>query len=163
MANTYTQIHIQAIFSVLNRECLILPYWKAELYKYITGIIQKNNHKLLAINGMPDHIHIMLGLRPSQSISDLLQDIKGSSSKWINEKHFVPGKFSWQSGFGAFSYGRKDIQKILQYINEQKFHHKKRSFINEYMDILNEFGIKYDDRYIFKPLNGNYFVPDGTK
>jgi putative transposase len=101
MANTYTQIHIQAVFTVQNRECIISDKWKDELYKYITGIIQNNHHKLLSINGMPDHIHILFGLRPNQSLSELLLDIKGSSSKWINERKFVNGKFSWQEGFGA--------------------------------------------------------------
>jgi putative transposase len=98
MANTYTQIHIQAVFTVQDRDSIILNDWKDDLYKYITGIMQNNKHKLLAINGMPDHIHILFGLRPAQSLSDLMQDIKGSSSKWINEKRFVRGKFTWQEG-----------------------------------------------------------------
>jgi REP element-mobilizing transposase RayT len=103
MPNTYTQIHIQAVFSVQNRNCIITQIWKDDLYKYISGIIRNNGHKLLSINGMPDHIHLLIGLRPTQSISDLLQDIKGNSSKWINEKHLVTGRFSWQEGYGAFS------------------------------------------------------------
>ena len=103
MANTYTQIHIHAVFSVQNRSCIIQRRWKEELYKYITGIIKNNKHKPLVINGMPDHIHVLFGLRPAQSISDLLQDIKGGSSKWINERKLVKGRFSWQEGYGAFS------------------------------------------------------------
>ena len=106
MANTYTQIHIQYVFSVQNRDCIIAKSWREELYKYITGIIQKNNHKLLAINGMPDHIHVLVGLRLAQSIADLMQDVKGYSSKWINDKKYVRGKFSWQEGYGAFSYSK---------------------------------------------------------
>ena len=126
MANTYTQIHIQAVFTVQNRECIIGNIWKDELHKYITGIVQNNNHKLLSINGMPDHIHILFGLRPSQSLSDLMQDIKGSSSKWINEKKFVHGKFSWQDGYGAFSYSKSEVSNVIGYINNQQLHHKKK-------------------------------------
>jgi len=103
MANTYTQIHIQIVFAVQNRESVIQNKWKEELYKYITGNVQDDKHKLLAINGMPDHINILIGYRPAQSLPDLMQDVKGSSSKWINEKRFVPGRLSWQEGYGAFS------------------------------------------------------------
>lgn len=152
MANTYTQIHIQVIFSVQNRYCLISDKWKDELYQYITGVVRNNNHKLLAINGMPDHIHIMIGLRPSQSISDLMQDIKGNSSKWINEKRYVKGRFSWQEGYGAFSYSRSDVSRVIQYINDQLIHHRKKDFDHEYKELLDEFGIEYDERYIFKKV-----------
>jgi putative transposase len=100
MANTYTQIHIQAIFAVQNRQSLIQKEWREELYKYITGIVQNNNHKVLQINGMPDHIHLFFGMRPSQSLSDLMKVVKGDSSEWINKKKFTKGKFSWQSGYG---------------------------------------------------------------
>ena len=113
MANTYTQIHIQAVFSVQNRECIIQNTWKDELYKYITGIIQNNDHKLLAINGMPDHVHILFGLRPSQSVSDLMQDIKGSSSKWINENKISKGGFKWQEGYGAFAYNKAQLKNVI--------------------------------------------------
>ncbi len=109
MANTYTQIHIQVVFAVQNRQSLIKNEWKDELYKYITGIIQNHNHKLLQINGMPDHIHILFGMRPKQSLSDLMKQVKQDSSKWINSKGFVNGKFSWQAGFGAFSYAKNLI------------------------------------------------------
>ncbi len=162
MANTYTQIHIQAVFTVQDRDSIILKNWKDDLYKYITGIIQNNKHKLLAINGMPDHIHILFGLRPSQSLSDLMQDIKGSSSKWINEKRFVRGKFSWQEGYGAFSYAKTDLPNIIRYIQHQQKHHKRKTFLEEYMDLLKEFCIEYDDRFVFKPVEIDYIVPDGT-
>ena len=132
---------------------------KDELYKYITGIVQNNKHKMLAINGMPDHVHILFGFRPSQSLSDLMQD-KGSSSKWINEKRFIKGKFSWQEGYGAFSYSKSDLPNVIQYIKSQEEHHKKRSFIEEYEDQLKEFEIDYDERFVFKPVD--YIVPDGT-
>jgi len=152
MANIYTQIHIQIIFTIQNRECLIQDKWKTELYKYIGGIINANGHKLIVINGMPDHIHILLGLRPSQSISELLQDIKGDSSKWINNKRFIKGRFSWQEGFGAFSYGKSQLSDVIKYINTQEEHHKKRSFIEEYRYLLHLFDVEYDERYIFKPI-----------
>ena len=160
MANTYTQIHIQAVFVVQNRNCIIQRGWKDELYKYITGIVQNNKHKMLAINGMPDHVHILFGFRPSQSLADLMQDIKGSSSKWINEKRFIKAKFSWQEGYGAFSYSKSDLPNVIQYIKNQEEHHEKRSFIEEYEDLLKEFEIDYDERFVFKPVD--YIVPDGT-
>lgn len=162
MANTYTQIHIQAVFSVQNRECIILNSWKDELYKYITGIVQNNNHKLLAINGMPDHIHLLIGLRPSQSIADLMQDIKGDSSKWINQNSLVRGKFSWQEGYGAFSYSKAELPNLINYIHNQQQHHKSKTFIEEYLEVLKEFEIDYDDRYVFKPVEIEYEVTDGT-
>jgi putative transposase len=153
MANTYTQIHIHAVFAVQNRACVIKNTWQDELYKYISGIVRANNHKLLIINGMPDHIHMLFGLRPVQSLSDLMQDIKSSSSTWINEKGFVPGKFNWQEGFGAFSYAKSDLPKVIKYIEKQQQHHKKKNFTEEYKSLLQEFGIDYDDRYIFKPVD----------
>ena len=162
MANTYTQIHIQVVFTVQNRECIISNCWKDELYKYISGIAKNNKHKLLSINGMPDHIHILLGFRPYQSLSDLMQDIKGNSSKWINERKLVRGKFSWQEGYGAFSYSKSEIINVIEYINNQEMHHKKKSFSEEYLEILNEFEVEYDEKYVFNPIEIDYFVPDGT-
>jgi putative transposase len=152
MANTYTQIHIQAVFSVQNRDCIIGKKWKDELFKYITGIIQNHNHKLLAINGMPDHVHIFFGMRPTQSISELMQQIKGDSSKWVNEKRFIHSKFSWQEGYGAFSYGKSQTDQVINYIQMQENHHKKKTFIEEYEEFLNAFEIEYDERFIFKPV-----------
>ena len=153
MANTYTQIHIQAVFTLQNRECIIANQWKDELYKYITGIIQNYNHKLLAINGMPDHIHILFGMRPVQSISELMQQVKEDSSKWINKRNFIRSKFSWQEGYGAFSYSKSQIPQVIQYIEKQEEHHKKRTFIEEYKEFLEAFWIEYDERYIFKPID----------
>lgn len=152
MANTYTQIHLHLIFAVKYRTGIIQKAWKDELYKYITGIIQGNNHKLIIINGMSDHIHILVGVRPNQSISDLLQDIKGSSSKWINEKGFVKGKFEWQEGYAAFSYGKSQIKDVIKYIENQEEHHKKRTFREEYLAFLDAFEVDYDEKYIFKEL-----------
>mgnify|MGYP002725734595 CR=1 FL=1 len=152
MANTYTQIHIQAVFSVQGRKCVIRRSFKNELYKYITGIIQNNGHKLLAINGMPDHIHIFFGMRPIQSLSDLLQDVKGDSSKWINRKGFIQGKFIWQEGFGGFSYAKSQVDHVIDYIKNQEVHHQKKTFIEEYTEFLNRFEVPFDERYIFKPV-----------
>ena len=152
MANTYTQIHVQFVFAVKFRNGLIHASFKEELYQYISGIIKANNHKLLAINGMPDHLHIFIGMRPTQSISDLLQDIKGSSSKWINEKKFLKVKFEWQEGYGAFSYFKSHVNRVINYIHNQENHHKKESFNEEYLRFLNDLEIDYDERYIFKDL-----------
>ena len=155
MANTYTQLHIQAIFSVQNRNSLITKKWKLDLYKYITGIVQGNNHKMLAINGMPDHIHVFFGMRPSQSLSDLMQDIKGNSSKWINDNKLSLGKFSWQEGYGAFSYSKSHVNSVIEYIKNQEVHHKKKTFIQEYHEFLDKFEVEYDERYSFKPVDYN--------
>jgi putative transposase len=152
MPNTYTQIHIHAVFSVQNRVCLISDSWKDQLYKYITGVIQNNSHKLLIINGMPDHMHILFGFRPTQSLSELMQDIKGDSSRWINEHRFVKGRFSWQEGYGAFSYSKSHVPRVIKYIQNQEIHHRKKSFIDEYIKMLDDFGVDYNDRYIFKPV-----------
>jgi len=153
MPNTYTQIHIQLVFTVQNRECIVSSEWENDLYKYITGIIQNNNHKVLAINGMPDHLHVLIGMRPTQSLSDLLQDIKGDSSKWINQKHFLKGHFSWQEGYGAFSYSKSQISNVIHYINNQTEHHKKISFLDEYIKMLEEYEIQYDTRYLFSTVD----------
>ena len=152
MANTYTQLYIQFVYAVKFRAGLIQPKWKDELYKYSTGIIQKNKHKLIAINGMPDQVHILIGINPRQSISDLMQDVKGCSSKWINEKGFLNQKFEWQDGYGAFSYGRSQGEAVINYINNQEIHHKKVTFREEYLSFLQKFEIEYKEEFIFKEL-----------
>jgi putative transposase len=152
MANTYTQIHIQCIFAVQDRDCVIKKRWKHELYQYITGIIQNHGHKVLAINGMPDHIHVFFGMRPTQSLSDLMQDVKGDSSKWINKKSYVTGRFSWQEGFGGFSYSKSQVNDVIDYIKKQEDHHRRKTFIEEYLEFLEKFDVPYDERYIFKQL-----------
>lgn len=153
MANTYTQIHIQAVFSVQNRKSIINNQWKHELYKYMTGIIQNYDHKVLAINGMPDHVHIFFGMRHTQSISDLMKFVKGDSSEWINKKNFIPNHFSWQEGYGAFSYRKSQVPQIINYIRNQEEHHRKKKFIEEYKELLKEFEVEYDEKYIFKPVD----------
>lgn len=150
MANTFTQLHVQLIFAVQNRISLIHDAWKDELYKYFTGIIQSNNHKMLIGNGMPDHVHLFIGMRPTQSIAELMWELKQSSSKWINQRGFVRGKFQWQDGYGAFSYTKKEIPIVCNYIQYQQEHHRKVSFSEEYRKLLDEFEVEYDERYIFK-------------
>ena len=150
MVNTYTQIHIHTIFAVQNRLSLIQKQWQDELYKYISGIIVNNGHKLLQIGGMPDHIHVLIGMRPAQSLSDLMQNIKCGSSNWINQEQLVMGKFSWQEGYGAFSYGKSQIDDVVKYIRQQEIHHKKRNFAEEYLELLKLFKIEFDERYILK-------------
>jgi REP element-mobilizing transposase RayT len=152
MANTYSQIHLHIIFAVKYRQSIIHNSWKDELYRYISGIVQRNKHKMIAINGMPDHIHLLIGMRPTQSISELLQDIKGSSSKWINEKKFIKSRFEWQEGYGVFSYGKSQIKNVINYIENQEEHHKKKTFREEYLEFLKIFEIDFDEKYIFKEL-----------
>jgi len=132
MANTYTQIHIQLVFAVKRRRSLVQKEWKEILYKYITGVIQNNGHKVLAINGMPDHIHILIGLRPAQSLSALVQDIKANSSRWINEQRLSSEKFEWQEGYGAFSYCKSHVMNVIKYIQNQELHHNSEPFDAEY-------------------------------
>ena len=152
MANTYTQIHLQIVFAVQNRISLVQPPWEAELYKYITGIVQNNKHKLLAINGVPDHLHFLIGMRPIQALSNLIQDIKRDSSIWINENKFTKGKLNWQEGYGAFSYSRSHLHDVIHYIENQKLHHKKITFVEEYKQLLEKFEIPYDSKYIFREV-----------
>jgi REP element-mobilizing transposase RayT len=153
MPNTYTKIYIHAVFAVQNRAMLIRDDWKNELFAYMGGIIKTNGHKPLAINGIPDHIHAFIGMKPVQSLSDLMQDIKASSSKWINDHHLVKGHFNWQDGFGAFSYAHSQIDTVIKYINNQQTHHKKKTFKVEYLDMLKKFDVEYNEKYLFKFIN----------
>ena len=153
MANTYTQIHLHFVIAVKYRQALIQPEWKERLYQYITSIIQHFDHKMLIINGMPDHLHFLIGMRPNQSIANLMQDVKASSSKWINEQNMSNEKFFWQEGYGAFSYSKSQLPAVIRYIENQEEHHKTRSFKEEYVKILEELNIPYDPKYIFKDPN----------
>src|SRR5215831_17754965 len=133
MANTYTQLHHQFVFATQYRDAAIHSFWKEELHKYITGIVQKNQHKMLQINTMPDHLHMLVGMRPNQSISSLLQIVKSESSKWIREKKFCRAAFAWQEGYGAFSYSKDDISQVISYIQTQEEHHQYKGFREEYI------------------------------
>lgn len=149
MANTYTQLYIQVFFAVKYRRCLIANEWKEELHKYISGIIQKHNHKVIAIYAMPDHVHIFIGMKPGQSLSQLVQFIKVDSSKWVNESNLMQEKFQWQLGYGAFSYSQSHIHAVAAYVCNQEMHHKKRSMLEEYKDLLQKIEIDYNHAYIF--------------
>lgn len=153
MANTYTQLYIQFVFAVQNRISLINESWQTDLYKYMTGIIEQQQHKLFAINGISDHVHILISMNPKQAPSELMFHVKRSSSIWINENKLCPGKFAWQEGFGAFSYGKSQIPAIACYIGNQQQHHKKSDFIAEYIGFLKAFDIEFDERYIYKPID----------
>jgi putative transposase len=150
MANTYTQIYLHVVFAVEGRQSLIAAEHNDELQKYITGIVTAQNQKLIAINNMPDHVHLLIGLRPDLALSDLVRDIKANSSKFINQRRWVIGRFGWQDGFGAFSYARSQLDTVIRYIQNQQKHHAKKSFREEYVELLQKFGVAYDERYIFK-------------
>ncbi|MEX0904765.1 MAG: IS200/IS605 family transposase [Balneolaceae bacterium] len=152
MADTYTQLYIQFVFAVQNRASLIKTEWESELYKYITGIIQNKSHKMIAINGMPDHLHMFIGFKPVDHMSELIKVVKGESSKWIKERRFVNGQFRWQEGYGAFSSSRSHLNRVYHYIRNQKEHHKKKTFREEYIELLKKFNVDYNERYIFKPV-----------
>ncbi len=152
MANTYTRIYLHLVFSPMGRQNIIPVKHKEELQKYTTGIIQNRKHKLLAINFMPDHVHIFIGYHPCQPLPDLLRDIKADTSKFINERKWMPGRFQWQEGYGAFSYGQSQIDNVIQYINTQEEHHRISTFRDEYIKFLEKFDIEYDSRYLFEWL-----------
>lgn len=149
MPGTYSKIYIQLVFAVKNRQSLISSVWEENLHKYITGIIQEKGQKLIAINGMPDHLHIFIGLKPSCCISDLVREIKKASNKWIKENKLTKYKFEWQEGFGAFSYSESSIENVYNYILNQKNHHKKSGFKDEYYKLLKEFSVEFEDQYLF--------------
>jgi REP element-mobilizing transposase RayT len=150
MAGTFSQIYIQIVFAVQNRDAMISAVWEEELYKYITGIIKNKGQKMLAINGMPDHLHLFIGMKPSCNLSDLVREIKKSSNEFIAEKKFSKFKFNWQEGYGAFSYSHSQIDNVIKYIMNQKDHHGKLTFREEYVDFLRKFEIEFKDEYLFK-------------
>jgi REP element-mobilizing transposase RayT len=149
MANTYSQIYIHLVFAVKNRDALIQPGWEEEMYKYITGIVQNKGQKMLAINGTQNHLHLFIGLKPDCRISDLVREIKKSSNALIKEKKFTKFSFNWQEGFGAFSYADSQVDIVVKYILNQKEHHRKMSFQEEYIRFLENFKIDFDSRYLF--------------
>lgn len=150
MGDTYSQITIQIVFAVKNREAKILPSFENDLYKYITGIVQTKGQKLLAINGMPDHIHILIGMKPTCNLSDLVREIKKSSTEYINSNRFGNFIFRWQNGFGAFSYSSSHLERVINYVRNQKEHHRNKSFKTEYIDFLEKFSVPYEDKYLFE-------------
>lgn len=148
MHGTYTQIYIHLVFAVQGRENLIASTWKDELFKYIAGIISNKGHKSIIVNGVSDHVHVLVGLKPIMALSDLVRDIKNNSSKFINQKRFVQGKFSWQEGYGAFSYAHSQLEQVYNILNQEQYHHKK-TFKEEYHEFLEKFNIKYNENYLF--------------
>lgn len=152
MANTYSQLYIQIVFAVKGRQNLISKNRKDELYKYITGIITNEGQKLIAINGMSDHIHVLIGLKPDKALSDLVRDIKANSSRFINENKWINGKFEWQTGFGAFSYSHSQLSSVINYIQNQEKHHEKKTFRDEYLTFLKSYNVDYQEKYIFHDI-----------
>jgi len=150
MSGTFSQIYIHIIFAVKGRENLISVNWRDELHKYISGIIRNKEQKPIIVGGMADHIHVLVGLRPAMSISDLVRDIKNNSSKFINDRKLVNGRFSWQEGYGVFSYSHSDVDKVYNYILNQESHHQKKTFKGEYSDLLKDYEINYDEKYLFE-------------
>ena len=150
MANTFSQIYIQTVFAVSGRLSLITKDYKEELHKYITGIVRNKGQKLITINGMADHLHILIGLRPSMALADLVRDIKADSSEWVNRRKLARGKFAWQEGYGAFSYGHSQLDMIIRYIQNQERHHRRKSFRNEYLTLLRKFEIEFKEEYVFQ-------------
>jgi putative transposase len=152
MANTYTQLHVHCVFAVKYRATVIQPVWEERLHRYITGIVQNNGHKLLAINSVPDHLHLFIGLHPKQSISEMMQLVKGDSSEFINKENFTIRKFYWQEGYGAFSNSHSQIDGVVKYIVNQKMNHHKKTFREEYIEMLSDYKVDYDEKYIFHHL-----------
>ena len=150
MANTYSQIYIQVVFAVAGRENVIQKAWRDELYKYITGIVTNNKQKLISIGGVEDHIHILLGIKPSIPLSDLVRDIKTNSTKFVNQKRFHNGYFNWQEGFGAFSYSHSQLDGVIRYIQNQEQHHQKTTFKDEYLTYLKRYEVDFDENYLFE-------------
>jgi putative transposase len=152
MANTYHQVYIQTVFAVKFREAIIDKTWKPELLAVIGNLINENDCKSFIVNGVEDHIHCLIGLRPRVSISDLMQSVKAKSSKWINEQKLTSERFEWQEGYGVFSYSHSHIHAVYKYIENQEKHHEKRTFKEEYLDFLEKFEVPFDERYIFEDL-----------
>src|SRR5436309_635468 len=150
MANTFSQIYIQIVFAVSGRQSLIKPEFKEDLFKYVTGIVRNQGQKLIAINGMADHVHVLIGLKPAIALADLVREIKSDSSSFVNENKFVHGRFRWQEGYGAFSYGRSQLNSVVRYIQNQQKHHQRSSFRNEYLTLLRKFDIAFEEKYLFE-------------
>ena len=152
MSNTYTQIHIQTVFAVKFREALISPEWSDRLYQYMASIVNDQGHKTLAIGGVANHVHLLFGFRPSQSLSSLMVRVKRETSEWINREHLTNFRFQWQNGYGAFSYSKSHVPRVIKYILNQEAHHAKRSFREEYLDMLRKNEVEFDERFIFEDI-----------
>jgi putative transposase len=149
MANTFTHLHIHLVFAVKFRQGLIEKEWKDRLHRYITGIVQQNDHKLIQINSLPDHIHILIGLRTHQAIAALVKNVKTESTKWINQNGFCKTHFAWQEGYGAFACSKSHVDRVIRYIQNQEIHHQQQSFLDEYRQTLDEHEIPFEEKYLF--------------
>jgi REP element-mobilizing transposase RayT len=150
MAHTFSQIYIQAVFAVAARQSLIEKTFKEELQKYITGIIRKQGQKLIVINCMPDHAHLLIGLKPNATLSDLVRDVKSDSTEFLKRRRLVRGRFNWQEGFGAFSYSHSQLDSVVRYIQNQEKHHARRNFRSEYLALLRKFDVVYQPKHLFE-------------
>ena len=150
MAGTYSQIYIQVVFAVKGRNNLLQKPWRDEVFKYISGIIKGKNQKPIIVNGVSDHVHLFIGLKPSMCLSDLVRDIKNNATNFIKNSNFIKGEFAWQEGFGAFSYSQSHIDNVYQYILNQEEHHRESTFREEYLEFLERFEIEYDEKYLFE-------------
>ena len=153
MPGTFSQIYIQTVFAVKGRENLLNKAWRSEVFKYMTGIIKNKGQKPIIINGVIDHVHLFIGMKPSMALADLMRDVKNNSTNFINENRWLPGKFRWQEGYGAFSYSHSQIDKVYRYILHQEEHHKKRTFREEYLEFLDRYEIPYEERFLFEWLS----------
>lgn len=149
MSGTYSQVHIQVVFAVKGRQNLLKKEWREELFKYISGIISNKEQKPIIVNGVEDHVHVFLGLRPSMRISDIVRDIKNNSTNFINDHNWVKGKFCWQEGYGVFAYKKSDVRTVYNYIFNQEEHHRVKTFKDEFLELLEEFEIPYEEKYLF--------------
>ena len=149
MANTYTQFNIHAVFAVKGRQNLLQKPWREEVFKYMAGVIKNKNQKSIIVNGVADHVHVFVGLRPSMSVSNLIRDVKNNSSDFINDRQFLPYEFSWQDGYGAFSYAHSQMDAVYKYILNQEKHHRKKTFKEEYLEFLQKFEVEYNEKYLF--------------
>jgi putative transposase len=149
MANSFSQIYLQFVFAVQNRQSLITKEHKEELHKYVTALVQNRKAKMLAINCMPDHIHLFVGFKPTILISDFVKEIKVESNEFINNKKWLKGKFNWQEGYGVFSYSHSHIDAVVKYVLNQEAHHQKKTFKQEYLELLEKFEIPFEERFLF--------------
>ncbi|MGA2823482.1 MAG: IS200/IS605 family transposase [Bacteroidales bacterium] len=150
MAGTFTQLYIQVVFAVKGKENLLQKPWRDEVFKYMAGIIHAKNQKAIIVNGVADHVHLFIGLKPAMALSDLVRDIKNNTTKFINDKKLVKGKFAWQEGYGAFTYSHSHLDNVYKYILNQEKHHHRRTFKEEYLDFLRKFQIDYEEKYLFE-------------
>ncbi len=156
MADVFSQLYIQTVFAVKNRQALIDPAWEDQLYRYTTGVVETRGHKMLAINGMPDHVHIFFGLKPAEALSDLVREIKTATNDYIRDHRLSPFRFEWQAGYGAFSYSPSQVDAVCRYIVNQKAHHAARSFEQEFLKTLADFEVEIGRKTMF-----DFFLPDG--